>query len=192
MTHFFGTTSRPAPVWRIDDGSVSAPVVAIIAVLVVIASAALVAVGLRDGGGTLSAGAPKAARTTVAAPTSLSPSGLPVGVLEGKVTRTSGVVDVSTVRLLVRPDGTGSVSLGGGYLGSSGKDVEYVQLGPGRIDVAYGGVVCANPRALTLSFTVRGDTVVIDTTKLRGCFASAELVADLAGTALHVSPLPPG
>ena len=119
-----------------------------------------------------------------------SPSGLPVGLLEGKVTRTSGGSDVSTVRLLVRADGTGTVSFGGGYQGASSKDVEYVRLGPGRVALKYDGVVCANSRALTLGFTIREHDVTITDTHLRGCFTSKEMTADLVGATLHINPLP--
>jgi hypothetical protein len=117
-----------------------------------------------------------------------SPSGLPVGLLEGKVARASG--DVSTVRMLVRADGTGGVTFGAGYLGGSSKDVEYVRLGPGRVAMKYDGVVCANPRALTLGFTVQGHDLSITRTHLRGCFTSKEMAADLVGATLHINPLP--
>jgi hypothetical protein len=121
----------------------------------------------------------------------LSPSGLPVGLLEGRVTRTSGVVDVSNVRILVRSDGTGAVGFGGGHDGGGGKDVDYVRLGPGSVAVRYAGPICASPRALTLGFTVQGRTLTIESTKLDGCFTSPDLAADLVGAALHISPLPP-
>jgi hypothetical protein len=119
-----------------------------------------------------------------------SPSGLPVGRLEGKVPRTSGESDVSTVRLLVRADGTGAVSFGATHLGGSSKDVEYVRLGPGRVALKYDGVVCASPRALTLGFTIREHDVIITDTHLRGCFTSKEMAADLVGATLHINPLP--
>jgi glucose/arabinose dehydrogenase len=197
MKNLISTTSRREHADAAETGSVV--VVAMIAtagLFALVAAGAVVATGLGEGSDKRPAAAPKAATTTAAAMATLSPSGLPVGLLSGQVTRTSGVIDVSNVRLLVRADGTGSFALGGGGGGDggdgSGKDVVYVQRGPGQVDVSYDGVVCANPRALTLTFTVRGDTVVVDTTKVRGCFASAELVADFAGTELHVGPLPPG
>jgi hypothetical protein len=119
-----------------------------------------------------------------------SPSGLPVGLLEGKVPRTSGAIDVSTVRLLVRADGTGVASFGGGYFGGSKKDVEYVRLGPGRVALKYDGVVCANPRALTLGFMVQGQDLTITDTHLRGCFTSKEMASDLVGATFRINPLP--
>ncbi len=123
-------------------------------------------------------------------PVVASASGLPVGLLEGKVTRTSGVVDISTVRLLVRADGTGTVSFGGGYSGGSSKDVEYVRLGPGRVALKYDGVVCANPRALTLGFTIHEHDLTITETHLRSCITSAEMTADLVGATFRINPLP--
>jgi hypothetical protein len=128
----------------------------------------------------------KAAATEVVT----SPSGLPVGLLEGKVTRTTGVVDVSNVRILVRADGTGAVGFGGGHDGGGGKDVGYVRLGPGAVAVRYAGPICASPRALTLGFAVRGRTLTIESTKLDGCFTSPDLAADLVGATLRILPLP--
>src|SRR4051812_43415820 len=88
----------------------------------------------------------------------LAPSGLPVGLLESKVTRTGGDVDVSNIRLLVRADGTGAYSPGGGGHpdGGGGYEVVYSLDGPGRVVLEYDGIVCAHPRALILSFTVDG------------------------------------
>src|SRR3954453_5570492 len=72
--------------------------------------------GSQDGAAAARSTASKAESTEVVA----SPSGLPVGLLEGRVTRTSGVVDISNVRILVRADGTGAVGFGGGHDGGGG------------------------------------------------------------------------
>jgi hypothetical protein len=135
---------------------------------------------------------PSSTVTATPGPVITSPSGLPVGLLEGKVARTSGASDVSTVRLLVRADGSGVATFGSGYLGGSSKDVEYVALGPGRVALKYDGVVCADPRALTLGFRVEGHDLTITDTHLRGCFTSKEMTADLVGATMHINPLPPG
>ena len=124
-------------------------------------------------------------------PVVTSPSGLPVGLLEGKVARSAGGSDdVSTVRLLVRADGTGIAMFGSGYLGGSSKDVEYIGLGPGRVALKYDGVVCADPRALTFGYRVEGHDLTITDTHLRGCFTSKEMTADLVGATMHINPLP--
>ena len=127
------------------------------------------------------------------APVTISPSGLPVGLLEGRVARTGGGDRaVSTFRLRVRPDGTGSFTSPSGEAveGGGSYTVEWVRIGPGRVAMAYGGPVCSDPRALTLSFTVRGRTVVILGATSSGCLASDGLADDLVGTTLRIRPLP--
>jgi hypothetical protein len=125
----------------------------------------------------------------------LSPSGLPVGLLEGKVTRSAGDVDVSTFRLWVHADGTGALSLGGGIGGSfdrtgGGYPVRIVRLGPGRAALSYAGTICGSDRALTFGFAVRGRTVTVLDAQSPGCLVSEGVTTDLPGTRLHVSPLP--
>ena len=160
--------------------------------IVLIAAAAAMLAACSDGAAdSASAEAPKVSKAEVTEVVA-SPSGLPVGLLEGKVTRTSGVVDVSNVRILVRADGTGAVGFGGGHDGGGGKDVAYVRLGPGSVAVRYAGPICASPRALTLGFTVQDRTLTIESTKLDGCFTSPDLAADLVGATLQINPLPPG
>ena len=125
----------------------------------------------------------------------LSPSGLPVGLLEGKVTRSAGDVDVSTFRLWVHADGTGALSLGGGIGGSfdrtgGGYPVDIVRLGPGRVALSYDGPICGSDRALTFRFIVQGHTVTVLDAQSPGCLVSEGITTDLPGTQLHVSPLP--
>ena len=118
----------------------------------------------------------------------LSPSGLPVGLLESRVTRSGGDVDVSNIRLLVRADGTGAYSPGGGGHpdGGGGYEVEYSLLGPGRVVLGYDGIVCADPRALTLSFTVNGGTVTITGAERHGCLVGPDLVKDIVGATFRL------
>ena len=52
------------------------------------------------------------------------------------------------------------------------------------------GPVCAADRALTLTFTIRGRTLSIDDAESPGCLVGEELMADLPGTTLRISPLP--
>jgi hypothetical protein len=125
----------------------------------------------------------------------LAPSGLPVGLLEGKVTRSAGDVDVSTFRLWVHDDGTGALSLGGGIGGSfdrtgGGYPVDIVRLGPGRAALSYAGTICGSDRALTFRFIVQGHTVTVLDAQSPGCLVSEGITTDLPGTELHVSPLP--
>jgi hypothetical protein len=122
-----------------------------------------------------------------------SPSGLPVGLLEGKVARSDGNVDVSTFRLQVLADGTGGLSMGGAAHGNAGGGgggrvgypVDIDPVSEGRAVLRYEGPVCSDPRALTLTFSIRGRNVVVDAAAASGCLVNAELVADLPGTVLR-------
>jgi hypothetical protein len=134
-------------------------------------------------------------RPTTPTGVTLSPSGLPVGLLEGKVTRSAGHVDVSTFRLRVYADETGALSLGSGIGGSfdrtpGGYPVRIVRLGPGRVTLSYAGAICGSDRALTFRFNVHGRTVTVLDAQSPGCLVSEGIAADLPGTRLHVSPLP--
>jgi hypothetical protein len=132
----------------------------------------------------------------------LSPSGLPVGSLEGKVYRSVGKVgpstkegrpEVSTFRLWVRPDGTGGLwNLNSIDFREPGYEVTFVRLGPGRVALSYVGPICASPRAVTLDFTVDGRSVTVDNATSEGCILGPDWVTDLVGAKLEVQPLPPG
>jgi hypothetical protein len=159
----------------------------------VVLTASLFLAGLRHHDETLPVSPPKI---------ELSPSGLPVGQLEGKVQRSIGRVgpnlierrlDVSTFRLWVRPDGTGSLrNLGDFSAQDNGYEVTLVRLGPGRVAMSYDGPICASPRAATLDFTLHGRSVTVDDVTTKGCILSVVWAADLVGTKLEIQPLPPG
>ena len=161
-------------------------VVAVAASVLAVVVATSLVVGLRNDTRSLP---PPATKVT------LAPSGLPVGLLDGKVTRSVGDVDVSTFRLWVHADGTGALSLGGGIGGSfdrtgGGYPIRIVRLGPGRVALSYAGTICGSDRALTFGFTVHGRTVTVLDAQSPGCLVSEGITADLPGTRLHVSSLP--
>lgn len=155
------------------------------AVLAVVVTTSLVVSGLRHDQESLPVSPPKIA---------LSPSGLPVGLLVGKVDRTEANV-TSTVRMVVRADGTGIWNAGtvGGDAGPSvaDYDVEFVREGPGRALMRLpADPGCFTREDLTLEFTLRGRTVLIEDTFADGCLVSRGLADDLPGTTLRIRPLP--
>jgi hypothetical protein len=175
---------RAELVWRLDRqrrGRRTAILAAAAVVLAVVAATSLVVDRLE-------------VRPAPATGVTRSPSGLPVGLLEGEVTRSAGRVDVSTFRLWVRADGTGVLSLGGGVGGvgrvGSGYPVGIVRVGSGRAALSYAGTICGSDRALTFRFSVHGRTVTVLDAQSPGCLVSEGITADLPGTRLHVSPLP--
>jgi hypothetical protein len=154
------------------------------AVIAVVVVAPLVITGLRDQDRSLPVG-PSPGVT-------LSPSGLPVGILQGAVERTQPGA-TSTVRLTVHPEGGGLWNAG--TVGDSEGDatidypVEFVADGPGRMVMLFDGF-CNTSQALRLRFTVRGRTVVIKDASTNGCLASHGLTSDLPGTTLRLLPQP--
>jgi hypothetical protein len=126
----------------------------------------------------------------------LSPSGLPVGTLVGRVDRTQPGA-TSTVRLIVRPDGSGSFNAGthGDEEGDSVSyyEVELARAGTDRAvmrnrsDAAYFSM-----DVMTLHFSVREATIRITDISpfLADCIVSRGLRADLPGTTLRIDPLP--
>jgi hypothetical protein len=123
----------------------------------------------------------------------LSPSGLPVGILQGRVERTQPGA-TSTVRMVVRADGSGIWNAGtvGDNEGPSVADyqIEFVAEGPGRAVMRNEEAVCNTPNVLRLRFIVRGRTVVIKHASSDNCFVSRALAADLKGTTLQLLPQP--
>jgi hypothetical protein len=161
-------------------------VIAVAAAVIAVAVAApIVIAGLRDHERALPVG-PGPGVT-------LSPSGLPVGILQGKVERTQPGA-TSTVRLNVYPEGGGLWNAGtvGDNDGDSTADytVELVADGPGRA-VMHSEAWCGpNTDALRLHFVVRGRTVVIKDASSSYCFVSHALASDLKGTTLRLLPQP--
>jgi hypothetical protein len=154
-------------------------------VLALIVTAAIVLAGLRGDKDSLPvAPSPELSFTT---------SGLPVGQLVGKVDRTEPRA-TSTVRIIVRPDGRGVFNAGtvGDSEGDSTADlpVEFIGDGPGSAVLRQDENMCIDLEILTLHFTVRGRTVIIDDASTTGCPIGQGLASDLAGTTLRILPLP--
>jgi hypothetical protein len=122
-----------------------------------------------------------------------SSSGLPVGLLVGKVDRTEPRA-TSTIRIIVRPDGTGIWNAGtvGDSAGDSvlNYDVEFVSDGPGSAIMRQPENWCFTSEVLSLDFTVRGRTLVIKKASSSDCLVNRGLALDLAGTTLRILPLP--
>jgi hypothetical protein len=162
-------------------------VISLASVLVVVVTAAIVLSGLRGDKDSLPV-APSPELT-------FTSSGLPVGQLLGKVDRTEPQA-TSTVRITVRPDGTGIFNAGtvGDSEGDSTLDlgVEFTGEGPGSVVLTQDESMCISSEFLTLHFTVRGRTLVIEdaSTPTTGCPIPHGLVSDLAGTTMRILPLP--
>jgi hypothetical protein len=156
-------------------------------VLAVVVTTSLLLAGLPEHDKSQPAASPKI---------TLSPSGLPIGRLEGKVTRSTGNGAVSTVGLRVYPGGKGTLNPGttkdvtGGMGG--GFEVAFERLGPGRVAVRYDGFACPSHYAFTMTFRVRGRTLTVLDAQSKGCIISAALAHDLVGTTFHMFPLPAG
>lgn len=157
-------------------------------VLAVVVTISMVVAGLSDEEERLPAG-PSPEVT-------LSPSGLPIGLLVAEVDRAGSQV-VSTVRMLVRPDGTGTYNNGtpaGIDRSTNDYDVEFVKDGPGRAVMRDAGSAgsCISSDVLYLDFTVRAATVVIEDARTLsgGCVLSYGLGSDLVGATFRIDPLP--
>lgn len=141
--------------------------------------------------------------TTVAQPLTFSPSGLPVGLFEATVPRSSETTrvgvprdatpgdSVTTVRFRVRPDDSGSWHQGGSDTDSNAPyPVRWSRLGPGRAVMSYTAPVCSDPQALILTFRVTGRVLVVNDATPLGCLVPAALADDLSGTRFTIRPLP--
>jgi hypothetical protein len=152
------------------------------AVIVAAVTAPLVIAGLRESERSMPVG-PSPGVT-------LSPSGLPVGILQSRVERTQPGA-TSTVRLSVHTDGGGLWNAGsvGDVEGDSIADysVEFVADGPGRAVMMFEGF-CFTREQLRLRFIVRGRDVVIKDASTSNCLVSRALAADLEGTTLRLLP----
>jgi hypothetical protein len=154
-------------------------------VLALVVTAAIVLAGLR--------GEKESLPVAPSPELTFSSSGLPVGLLVGKVDRTEPQAK-STVRIVVRPDGTGTWNAGtvGDSAGDSVLDyeVEFVRDGPGSAVMRQPENWCVGTEQLTLQFTVRGHNVVIKDAGTANCLVNHGLASDLAGTTLRILPLP--
>ena len=155
------------------------------AVLAVVVTASLLLTGLRHD--EAMPAQPSPPRVAV------SPSGLPVGRLEGTYEQ-DGLT--GAILLLVRADGSGQLSSGvegwqpctdfGAAFG-----VEIRPAGPGRVSIAYDNPVLDDREVVTMSFIVRGRSVTIVSLGTPGNGLLAKASADaITGTVLHVTQTP--
>jgi hypothetical protein len=128
-------------------------------------------------------------RPTVA----VSPSGLPIGLLKGTYAQ-DGLA--GAILLLVRADGSGQLSSGGGgwrpcTAFGAAFGVEIRRAGPGRVSIAYDNPVLEDREVVTMSFIVRGRSVTILSLGTPGNGLLAKASADaITGTVLHVTQAP--
>jgi hypothetical protein len=159
-------------------------------VLAVVLTTSIVFAGLREDKESLPPAGPAPGIT-------LSPSGLPVGLLVGRVDRTEPGAK-STIRIVVRPDGTGTWNSGttGDSTGNSVSDhpVRLDRAGPGLADIVNTDedLWCETQRLLSLEFTLRDRTVVIEDVNTGACVVVGGLGSDMSGTTLRILPLPRG
>jgi hypothetical protein len=152
------------------------------AVLAVVVTASLLFTGLRGDAATPAQPSPPKV--------ALSPSGLPVGLLKGAYEQ-DGLA--GTILLLVRADGSGQLSSGGGgwrpctdFGATFG--VQIRRAGPGRVSIAYDNPVLEDREVVTMSFLVRGRSVTIVSLGTPGNGLLAKASADaITGTVLHVT-----
>jgi hypothetical protein len=123
----------------------------------------------------------------------LSPSGLPVGLLETVAMPEGAPFNGPLTWFAVRRDGTGTylVSNPGGVPG--GLPVTYARVGPGAVEMRYENPkVCADPVVLRMTYTVRGGDVFVHDATTSGCVAFAADAALLTGSTLQVRPFSVG
>ena len=123
----------------------------------------------------------------------LSPSGLPVGLLKGTYEQ-DGLT--GAILLLVRADGSGELSSGGGGWRpctdfGAAFGVEIRRAGPGRVSISYDNPVLEDREVVTMSFVVRGRSVTVVSlgTPGNGLLARPAPTA-ITGTVLHVTQTP--
>jgi hypothetical protein len=122
----------------------------------------------------------------------LSPSGLPVGLLQAPVTLYHDVFP-GRLRLVVRADGTAEYSVFAGIDGSDETfDVTLVAAGQGRFEMYSDAAGCSTSPAMVVAFHVRPGVVVLDSVHAAGdCLVSPAIAAALTGLHVDVRPLPP-
>jgi hypothetical protein len=127
------------------------------------------------------------------------PSGLPIGTLTGRLhtqlhTPEGGVFPLF-LRLVVRPDGTGTYDINDARGGSAYATwrVWYVGGGPGRVTLKRHSLVCGkDDKELSLEFTVGPKVVTITRAVTGECSPVTIVGVDLRGVVLRLSPSAPG
>jgi hypothetical protein len=122
----------------------------------------------------------------------LSPSGLPVGVLQAPVALYRTVFP-GRLRLVVQADGTAKYSVFDGIDGGDETfDVTLLAAGPGRFEMHSEAAGCGASPAMVVSFHRRSDAVVLDRVNASGdCLVTPAIAAALTGLRVEVGPLPP-
>jgi hypothetical protein len=128
------------------------------------------------------------------APAKRLPSGLPIGTLKGKLhnefRNPDGRVTPLFLRLVVRPDGTGTYDINGaeGAPAYVTWPVRYVGGGPGRVTLKRHSLVCSkDDNELSLDFTVGPNSVTITRAVTGGCSPINLVRTDLRGVVLRVA-----
>lgn len=123
----------------------------------------------------------------------ISPSGLPVGILEmGDVTKALGPGH-EPMRLLVWPDGRGLFRVTPGYTTPDDwYEVGLVAVRPGTVAVRYDSPVCSGPpTVLTMTFRLRpGYVDVVGASAPGKCLISRVGATGMAGRTWKITPLP--
>ncbi len=127
------------------------------------------------------------------------PSGLPIGTLRGQLPTglhtPEGRDFPLYLRLVVRPDGTGTYDINDARGGSAYATwpVRYVGGGPGRITLKRHSLVCTeDDNELSLEFTVGPKSVTITRATTGKCSPATIVGVDLRGVVLRIGPSTPG
>ena len=127
------------------------------------------------------------------------PSGLPIGTLTGRLHTQlhtpEGKVFPLFLRLVVRPDGTGTYDINDARGGPAYATwpVWYVGGLPGRVTLTRHSLVCGkDDKELSLEFTVGPKAVTITRAVTGGCSPVTMVGVDLRGVVLRLGPSAPG
>jgi hypothetical protein len=127
------------------------------------------------------------------------PSGLPIGTLTGRLHTQlhtpEGKVFPLFLRLVVRPDGTGTYDINDARGGPAYATwpVWYVGGAPGRVTLTRHSLVCGkDDKELSLEFTVGPKAVTITRAVTGGCSPATIVGVDLRGVVLRLGPSAPG
>ena len=125
------------------------------------------------------------------APVTISPSGLPVGLLKAPLDLRTDNGLPAQLWLVVRPDGTGSFRLWLLDGGDETNEVRLVARGPGTVRILSDSVSCRGPEVLTLGYQRTGARVTFVSADAPGtCLVSTRDAAALTGLTVPVRPLP--